>query len=610
MTLTELTPLALTEGQWAKLNELAISLKPGQALWISGYFAGLGRAYALEEGAAPVIPYGALGATPATAPRQRLLTILVGSETGNSAALARKLGEQARGQGLESVIADMADYKTRRLKDEQDLVIITSTHGEGDPPRSALGFFEFIEGRKAPRLPDLRYAVLALGDSTYERYCEAGKRLDRRLSELGATEIQPRADCDVDYDEPATGWIKTLLPRLASKPPSTTAAVAGVPRMPAQEKPGTIDKHHPFPAAILENIVLTGRGSSKETRHLELSLADSGLAFEPGDALGILPRNDPRLVEDIAEAVSLRLETPLVVKDEKTTLGAALGAAFEITASTPRFIDYWAGVSGATDLKELLPEDRHEARATFMRSHHLIDVLRQFPVGGVDPQAFVKALRPLQPRLYSIASSLAAAPDEAHITVSAVRYALNDIARSGVASGYLAEHASPDVPVDVYIQPNPHFRLADDETPIIMIGAGTGIAPYRAFMQEREARGAAGRSWLFLGERNFHTDFLYQTEWHDFLKEGILTRMDVAFSRDRAEKVYVQHRLRERARDVYAWVEEGASIYVCGDAEYLAPDVHAALIAIVQEQRGMRREAAIEYLGVLQSDHRYQIDVY
>jgi sulfite reductase (NADPH) flavoprotein alpha-component len=430
---------------------------------------------------------------------------------------------------------------------------------------------------------------------------------------MGAIRLEPRVDCDVDYDEAAAAWAAKVVAAL------NPAISKGVGSGAAGALPGAasisltapvFDKRRPFKAPVIDNIALSGRGSSKETRHIELSLADSGLSFEPGDALGVLPRNDPALIAAILNNLSLSFDAPVTVKERTTTLGEALATDFEISASTPRFIDHWAKISGAAQLEGLHGEGQAGARAAFLRGHHVIDIMRRFPVKGIDPQTLLAGFRPLQPRLYSIASSQAATPDEAHLTVTMVRYGLHGEPRTGVASGYFAERAEPDSAVPVYIQPNPHFRLADDDAPILMIGAGTGVAPYRAFLQEREARGAKGKCWLVFGERNFHTDFLYQTEWQEFLKDGVLSRMNVAFSRDLSPKTYVQHRLREHARDVYAWLEEGAHIYVCGDAANLAPDVHAALGAIVQQESSRGRAAADEYLGALQREHRYQIDVY
>jgi sulfite reductase (NADPH) flavoprotein alpha-component len=601
----------LTPAQQTQLEALAATLTREQALWVSGYFAGIGRLGSVKD-----VFMGPASAIPA-ANATITVTVLYGSETGNSATLAESLGTRLRRAGLDVRVSDMDSYKVRQLKDEKYLFVVTSTHGEGDPPQSALNFFEYVEGRKAPRLPGLQFAVLALGDSTYERYCEAGKRLDRRLEDLGATRLHPRADCDVDYDGPAAQWINDVERTLPQQSGTTDAGAptASVITLPAPAS-AIFDKRNPFLATIIENIVLTGRGSSKETRHIELSLSGSGLVYQPGDALGFMPRNDPAAVEAILSRAGLDGDILVDVKtgaDAKTGRAAlrdALASHFEIVTATPRFLQTWAELSGATELRRLSAPENASERSRFLNDHHVIDILRAFPVAGVAASDIVAALRPLQPRLYSIASSPAVAPDEVHLTVSTVRYDLHGEPRAGVASGYLAASGQPDTTLPVYIQANPHFRLPNDDTAIVMIGAGTGIAPYRAFLQEREARGSAGRSWLFFGERNFRTDFLYQTEWQDHLQSGVLSRIDLAFSRDRAEKTYVQHRIREKARDLYAWLEGGAHLYVCGDAANLAPDIHAALLAVVQEQGHLGPEAAEDYLRGLQRDHRYQRDVY
>ncbi|MBO9355306.1 assimilatory sulfite reductase (NADPH) flavoprotein subunit [Bordetella petrii] len=620
MLISEFRGPGFTEVQWQHINSLATSLDARQLMWASGFLAGAELLRSGEPAAAPA-PAAALAPDAAPAPQaQRRLTVLYASETGNSTALATALVGQAAAQGLQAAAHDLADYKTRNLANEQDVLIITSTYGEGDPPQPAAGFFEFIEGRKAPKLPGLRYAVLALGDSTYEHFCEAGKRLDRRLEELGAARLQPRVDCDVDYDEPAQAWAERLLRALqpadgaAAPGPTPASAPAGAPA-PAAAAPAAAryDKRHPYAAQVIDNYPLTGRGSSKETRHIELSLEGSGLAYEPGDALGVMPANDPALVQDILDELGLAADAPVSAQGDFLPLGRALGERVEIAAITPRFLEHWGKLAQAPRLQELAQAGQAQARADFARHHHIVDVLRQFPAKGLQAQDVLAALRPLQPRLYSIASSPTAAAGEVHLTVSIVRYGLHGLPRSGVASGHLADRAAPDAALPVYVQANPHFRLPANDVPIIMIGAGTGVAPYRAFLQEREAREAAGRSWLFFGERNFRSDFLYQTEWQGLLKDGVLTRMDVAFSRDRhtgGAKTYVQHRLLEQARDVYAWLEEGAHVYVCGDASRLAPDVHQALASVVSAQGGLNPEAAQDYLRRLQRENRYQRDVY
>ncbi len=606
MTATEFPDLGLSDAQREHIHALARSLDARQLLWASGFLAGAAQG---QDAAAARV--AAAGLPPGT-PGARKLTILYGSETGNSSALAATLVQEAIARGLAASAYDMAVYKTRQLKDEQDLLLIASTYGEGDPPQPAAGFFEFIEGRKAPKLPGLRFAVLALGDTTYEFFCEAGKRLDSRLQELGATRLQARIDCDVDYDEAAQAWISGILGMLGE-----ARATAGTNLVELATAPITttvFDKRKPFAARILDNLVLTGRGSSKETRHVEISLEGSGLTFEPGDALGIVPGNDPAVIQAILSGLELDAATPVTVKGNTVALGDALASGLEITTLTPRFLDHWAMLSGSAALKRLAQPDQGEERKAFAHGHHIVDVIRQFPVKGMTAPDFIAGLRPLQPRLYSVASSAALDAQEVHLTISTVRYDLHGERRSGVASGHLADRGGPDALLPVYVQQNPHFRLPADDVPIIMIGAGTGVAPYRAFMQEREARSASGWSWLFFGERNFRTDFLYQTEWQGLLKDGILTRMDVAFSRDERRdnggKVYVQQRLREHARDIFDWLEQGAHVYVCGDANRLAPDVHQALAAIVTAQGGFGPAATQDYMQRLQSDQRYQRDVY
>ncbi|HWB16528.1 MAG TPA: assimilatory sulfite reductase (NADPH) flavoprotein subunit [Vicinamibacterales bacterium] len=602
---TTIRPDILTSRQWNDLQALATSLSAAQALWVSGYLFALGG---VSRGA--VLDEPSPGIASATAAPVRTLTILYGSETGNSAALARTLADRAGALGLPASAIDMAEYMPRRLKDADDVLLITSTHGDGDPPQPAASFFEFLEGPKAPRLSDLRYAVLALGDSSYEHFCEAGKRLDRRLEALGAARLHERIDCDVDFDAPASSWTDAVLATLASSASPTSVAAGRDGRVAVAPAAVVVDRQHPLTATVVGNLVLTGRGSTKETRHVELSFPEGGLTFTPGDALGVVVRNDPQVVDQLIECLALSGDTPVTLAKRTTTLADALTSDYEIATVTPRFIDVWTEVTGADDLRRLTTTEGAAERAALIRTHHVIDLVERYRAPGISAETLLKALRPLTRRLYSIASSLSAVPDEVHLTVSVVRYTLHGRERTGVASGHLADRCATGETLPVYVQANPHFRLPHDDVPILMIGAGTGVAPYRAFLQEREARGAAGRSWLVFGERHFRTDFLYQVEWQDLLKRGVLTRMDVAFSRDAADKVYVQHRLVEQARAVFDWLEDGAHVYVCGDATRMAPDVDEALVTIVECAGGRDRDAAVEYVHTLQQSHRYQRDVY
>ena len=419
---------AILDGQqWKFFEQLARSVTPLQAHWLGGYFSGLGAGELRQaDSLVPGVP-------------PRRLAILYGTETGNAADVARSLEACAREAGLSPVLSGMADYKVRQLSDEQDLLIIVSTYGEGDPPQPANGFFEFVEGRRAPKLDGMRFAVLALGDSSYEFYCEAGKRLDRRLEQLGAERLAVRVDCDIDFEEAAETWMRTLVDQLSVARAPVAPASASVRAGPPAVAVPVHDKRHPFLAPILDNIPIVGRGSTKDTRHIEFSLRGSGLTYNPGDALGIAASNDPAIVAELLSLLSIALDAVIDVKGQALTMDEALTHRFEITAATPRFLDYWALLSDAAELKQLQQEDRAGERTIFLTTRHIVDIVRRFPVGAVLPTGFVTGLRPLQPRLYSIASSLAAAPDEAHVTVAPVRYALHGTGRSGVASGNLAD---------------------------------------------------------------------------------------------------------------------------------------------------------------------------
>ncbi len=592
----------LNQEQADQLNRLVEGLVPEQANWISGYLAGLSAAS--SDGQQP--PPGAVDQVP-------VLTVLYGSETGNAERVATQAAAQAEARGLRARALDMADYKLRELKKEKFLMIVTATHGEGDPPDPAEEFHEFVHSRKAPKLEGTRFAVLSLGDSSYEYFCQTGKDFDARLAELGAERLHERVDCDVDYDEQAEQWIEAALGVFAeraqaSAAPSNVVAFSG-----QSVQPGAAgyDRKNPFPAEVLENLVLTGRGSNKETRHIELSLEGSGLVFEPGDALSVVPRNRPEVVADLIAAMGFKEDEIVRTPTGELPLGEALHRVYEITTLTPPFLEAYAEYAQTRKLQELLQASNRKQLTEYRWGRHIIDVVQEFPVRGLGAQVFVDMLRKLQPREYSIASSYNANPENAHITVAAVRYHSNGRDRHGVASTHLADQVRPGDTVPVYITRNKNFKLPEDPaTSVIMIGPGTGVAPFRAFVEEREYQGTAGRNWLIFGEQHFRTDFLYQTEWQRWLRDGSLTRMDVAFSRDFEMKVYVQDRMRENSRELYAWLEEGAYIYVCGDAERMAPDVDTALHDVVAKEGGLSADHAAEYVKTLQREKRYQRDVY
>ncbi|MBT2755151.1 assimilatory sulfite reductase (NADPH) flavoprotein subunit [Mesobacillus foraminis] len=586
------------------LNRLLPTLTESQRFWLSGYLA------ASQSGTLS----GGIDALPGNVPAgnsvSKEVTILFGSQTGNSQGLAKNAAKTLEAQGYQVTLSSMSDFKPNNLKKVKNLLIIASTHGEGEPPDNALSFHEFLHGRCAPKLDDLNFSVLALGDSSYEFFCQTGKDFDKKLEELGGTRLYPRFDCDLDYDEPAAEWLQGVIGSLnegqgGSAAQELTSA--------APQAVGTAySRTNPFKAEVLENLNLNGRGSNKETRHLELSLEGSGLVYQPGDSLGVLPENDPVLVGALLEELKWNPDAKVTVKQgDDRSLKNALASYYEITVLTKPLLQKVAELSNNEDLQKLLAPGNEEQVKAYLDGRDLLDFVRDFGAWGETAQEFVSLLRKMPARLYSISSSLNANPDEVHLTIGAVRYQSHGRERNGVCSIFAAERLQPGDSVPVYIQHNDNFKLPESpDTPIIMVGPGTGVAPFRAFMQEREEIGAEGKSWMFFGDQHFVTDFLYQTEWQKWLKDGVLTRMDVAFSRDGEEKVYVQHRMLEQSKELYKWLEEGAVVYICGDEKNMAHDVHKTLIDVIAKEGGMSPEQAEEYLANMQQQKRYQRDVY
>ena len=608
------------EEQADLLNRLLPTLSPSQKLWLGGYLAASPQAEALAVpvttgspvAVAPVAESAAVVAPSApAAPKE--VTILYGSQTGNAQRLAQNLARTLEEQGLVISLSSMRDFKPNALKKLTHLLILVSTHGEGDPPDAALPFYEFIHSKRAPKLEQLRYSVLGLGDTSYEFYCQTGKDFDKRLEELGGERLASRADCDVDYDDDASAWFREVVEALkdnqdqAAAGPAAQEAAAAVG---VAEAPG-YSRTHPFEAEILENLNLNGRGSAQETRHIELSLEGSNLQYEPGDALGVYPQNHPELVELLIRENGWQADelVPVNKDGDERPLSEALTSYVEITVLTKPLLTKLAELSSSIGLKKLVA-DEADLKA-YLSGRDLLDLSQDFGPLGLPARQFVGALRKIPARLYSISSSYKANPDEVHLTIRTVRYESNGRSRYGVCSVQCAERAAAGEALPVYIHQNPNFKLpTDGDTPIIMIGPGTGVAPFRAFLQEREENGDAGKSWLFFGDQHFHTDFMYQTEWQQWLKNGTLSRMDVAFSRDQEEKVYVQHRMKEQAAELVNWLKEGAYLYVCGDEKRMANDVHLTLAEILEQEGGMSPDEASAYLTQLVQDRRYQRDIY
>ncbi|MFB9278258.1 assimilatory sulfite reductase (NADPH) flavoprotein subunit [Cohnella cellulosilytica] len=595
------------------LNRLLPRLTESQRIWLSGYLS----AYSGAAAVAPTtgVPAGLPAETPSApaapaAPKEA--TVLFGSQTGNSSKLAKKLTKKLEEQGLQVTLASMNDFKPNALKSVSHLLIVVSTHGEGEPPDSALAFHEFLHSKRAPKLEALSFSVLALGDTSYEFYCQTGKDFDKRLEELGGKRLVERADCDVDFDEAAEQWMGQVVSALGA-PAAGAAASTAAPAAAGGAVESEFSRSKPYAAEILENLNLNGRGSDRETRHLEISLEGSNLQYEPGDSLGIYPENDPELVAELIEAMGWSAAEQVAVNKngDKLPLGEALRKHYEITVLTKPLLEQIAKLAPGSGVGELLQAGKEQELRAYLADRDLLDLATDYAIKGVPASEFATVLRKLPARLYSIASSPSAYPDEVHVTVRAVRYEARGRARKGVCSVHLAERAAAGDTLPVFVQQNDNFKLPQNpEAPIVMIGPGTGVAPFRAFLGEREETGATGKSWLFYGDQHFATDFLYQIEWQRWLKDGVLTRMDVAFSRDTDQKVYVQHRMREHAKELYEWLQAGAYVYVCGDEKKMAHDVHRALLDILEQEGGLTPEAAGEYMARLQQEKRYQRDVY
>ncbi|QXC36379.1 assimilatory sulfite reductase (NADPH) flavoprotein subunit [Aeromonas sp. FDAARGOS 1407] len=590
--LTHLAPLS--DEQQRQLSQALSTLNTQQLAWVSGYLYGLS-----QSGQQPVAT-----STAAVAPGGNL-TILYGSQTGNAKGVASAIKAQAEARGLPVTFTSMADYKPKQLKKETHLLVVVSTYGEGEPPESAVDLFEQLKKGKVGKLEGLKFAVLGLGDSSYEFFCQTGKDFDDFLSKAGAERIHELASLDVDYQDAAKAWGEQAVAAVAAtlSAGSVTASVSGA--VQAAVGHNQYHKENPFPAKLSVNQKITGRDSTKDIRHIEINLEESGISYQPGDALGIWFDNDADLVGEVLALANLSGDEPTAHGD----LRSALTRHFELTRLHGGFITGLAEISDNVALKDLAG-DKAQVNA-LVASAQVVDVLKRFPT-ALAAEQLIGLLRPLTPRLYSIASSQSEVEEEVHLTVGVVRYPQEDgTVRSGAASSYLADRLPEDAEVRVFVEHNDNFRLpANPDTPVIMVGPGTGIAPFRAFLQEREAQGAEGKNWLFFGNPHFTQDFLYQVEWQRYVKSGLLSKISLAFSRDQANKIYVQDRLREAGLELYQWLEAGAHFYVCGDANHMAKDVQEALLDVIAEHGHKSREEAEEYLSELRRAKRYQRDVY
>ncbi|EBN1284367.1 NADPH-dependent assimilatory sulfite reductase flavoprotein subunit [Salmonella enterica] len=589
--------LPLNPQQLARLQAATTDFTPEQLAWVSGYFWGVLNPRSDADAVTRAPERGSPG-----------ITLISASQTGNARRVAEALRDDLLAVNLNVNLVNAGDYKFKQIACEKLLVVVTSTQGEGEPPEEAVALHKFLFSKKAPRLNNTAFAVFSLGDTSYEFFCQAGKDFDNKLAELGGERLLDRVDADVEYQTVAAQWRARIVDVLKSRTPVTTPVPSVVSGAVNEIHTSPYTKEAPLRASLSVNQKITGRNSEKDVRHIEIDLGDSGLCYQPGDALGVWYQNDPALVKEIVELLWLKGDEPVAVDGKLLPLTEALQWHFELTVNTAGIVENYATLTRSEFLLPLVGDKAqllHYAAAT-----PIADMLR-FSPSQLDADALVGLLRPLTPRLYSIASSQAEVENEVHLTVGVVRYDIEGRARAGGASSFLADRVDDEGEVRVFIEHNDNFRLpTNPETPIIMIGSGTGIAPFRAFIQQRVADEASGKNWLFFGNPHFTEDFLYQVEWQRYVKEGLLSRIDLAWSRDQKEKIYVQDKLRERGAELWRWINDGAHIYVCGDANRMAKDVEQALLEVIAEFGGMDLESADEYLSELRVARRYQRDVY
>lgn len=585
-----------------------------QRAWLNGFLAGL---FSQVPGGVPAPQFNA-----APPKAGEPLVILFGSQTGSAEGLAKKLAKESESRGFAPKLFALNDYEQANLPAAGKAVIISSTWGDGEPPDNAVNFWNWIKADSAPRLENLNFAVLGLGDKNYSDFCGASKKFDERLAALGAKRLAPRGECDVDYEAPAKSWIDGLWDKLGSAngaPASGHGAnhllisqqavpEAGAPN--GNGAPKAYGKSNPFPAKLLKNVLLNKPGSGKEVRHYEIALNGSGLTYEAGDALGVVPVNCPELVDDVLAALKAKPDENVKFGDNIMSLREALTHHFDVNKPSQELLAAVAKAAPQSELAALLAPEKRDDLKKWLWGRHVIDLLELLPA-PMPVAEFIPLLKKLAPRLYSISSSPKAHPGEVHLTVGAVRYESHGRERKGVASTFLADRVGDAEFVKVFVQPSHGFKPpANGDLPMIMVGPGTGIAPFRAFLEERLATSAKGKNWLFFGDQKKDTDFLYDELLTGWQKSGFLTRLDLAFSRDQEKKIYVQDRMLENAAELWAWLEAGAHFYVCGDASRMAKDVDAALHKIVETAGGKSADEAKAYVAKLKSDKRYQRDVY
>lgn len=602
---TNLPQLPLSAEQLTRLQAATQGLTTTQLAWVSGYCWGK-----LDQDDSSSTSINATTTTVTETVTVPTVTLISASQTGNARRLAEQLRDDLLAAQFGVTLFNASEFKFKQIAQHEILIVVTSTQGEGEPPEEAVALFKYLHSRKAPKLSSISFAVFGLGDSSYAYFCQAGKDLDQRLAELGAQRLIERVDADLDYQDQAVKWRSSLVELLSQRLPRNSAACV------TQAAAGAVDhldstpytREAPLTASLAVNQKITGRNSQKDIRHLEIDLGEADLRYQPGDALGVWYQNSAELVAEILSYCELSGEESVVIADKNLSLTDALTRYLELTVNTAQIVAAYANLSGNTVL-QALGSDRAALQA-YAEQYSIVDMLRRAPT-TLQASQLVALLRPLTPRLYSIASSQEEVANEVHLTLGVVRYESEGLPRSGGASGWLADQVPEEGEVKVFIEHNDNFRLPDDpQAPVIMIGPGTGIAPFRAFLQHRDNLGAKGDNWLFFGNPHFTEDFLYQVEWQQYVKQGLLTRIDLAWSRDQAEKIYVQDKLRQQGAEVWRWLQRGAHLYVCGDATRMAKDVEQALREIIAQYGEMDIDAADDYLSELRLERRYQRDVY
>lgn len=589
--------LPLNPEQLARLQAATTDFTPAQLAWVSGYFWGVLNQQPASNATAP-----------APAAEMPGITLISASQTGNARRVAEALRDDLIAAKLNVTLINAGHYKFKQIANEKLLVVVASTQGEGEPAEEAVALHKFLFSKKAPKLTDTAFAVLGLGDTSYEFFCQAGKDFDSKLAELGGERLLDRVDADVEYQAAASEWRARLVDVLKARAPAAPSVQVAASGAVNEVHTSPYTKEAPLTASLSVNQKITGRNSEKDVRHIEIDLGDSGLRYQPGDALGVWYQNDPALVKELVELLWLKGDEPVTVEGKILPLAEALEWHFELTVNTANIVENYATLTRSESLLPLVGDKAQLQQ--YAATTPIVDMVR-FSPAQLDADALIGLLRPLTPRLYSIASAQAEVESEVHVTVGVVRYEIEGRARAGGASSFLADRVEEEGEVRVFIEHNDNFRLpANPQTPVIMIGPGTGIAPFRAFMQQRAADGAEGKNWLFFGNPHFTEDFLYQVEWQRYVKEGVLSRIDLAWSRDQKEKIYVQDKLREQGAELWRWINDGAHIYVCGDANRMAKDVEQALLEVIAEFGEMDIEAADEFLSELRVERRYQRDVY